>query len=133
MEGTHIPGAGPAQPAEPDGDHAAVEAVIGLRDSSVRHVEVMVFKHQGSLRFEKILNTRATLGKKLRVACNFRRVHVDSGVNRAGPCVEVGNNLTKWFESKAHHQGGADEAPAGMRGPTQHLLADQLETFQGKP
>ena len=133
VQSSRIAGAGAAQPAEADGEHAAIKPMVGLLKPCVRHVEVMVLKHHCPLRPEKILKSYPTLRKKLRVACDFRRILVYGGVNRPGARIEIGHEPAHWFESETHHQGRPDQASARMRRTAQHLLADQLKALQRKP
>lgn len=67
------------------------------------------------------------------MACKFGHVYIDCGVKGAGTCVEIGNRPADGFEAKPKHQRGADQASPGVRGTTQHLLADKFKALQGKP
>lgn len=103
VQSSHIAGVGAVQPAEAYCEHAAIKPVVGLLEARVRHVEVMVLKHHCPLRADKVLKPYATLRKKLCVACDFRRIFVDGGVNRTGSRVEIGHHSAQWFEPETHY------------------------------
>ena len=123
----------PPQPAKSDGDHASVKPMIRLLEPRIRHVKVMVLKHQSTLRPDKILKPHATLRKKLRVPGDFRRILVDRCVNRTRAGIEKRNYTADRREPETQHQGCSKQTSARMSGTAQHLLADQFKALQRKP
>lgn len=116
------------QPSKPDGDHTGIESVVGLLDSVVGHVHIAVFKNEGPLRIEEILNAQASLRVELRVAGEFGRPIINGGVEHAGPEIEKRNDLMPGLAVQAEKQRVADGVPARMERAAQNTFADHAES-----
>jgi hypothetical protein len=102
----------PALPAEPDGQHAAVESRVGLLQAAVGHVKVPVLKDQSLLRLEVVSNAHPTLGQELRVAGDFHRVLVKGCVEGPGAHVNKRRRSPVRLQAQAQQQGSSHSTPA---------------------